>query len=371
MKISGISKENLIKLGLGGELSLNAETQFIDDVKNKHKDLQKCKLDIINKGTLKNPKIDLIVKQKIDNQLDYNTYKYYSIPIEPEEKYSSEYQTKIRLFGQLSYYAFDKTYYEVNDNDYFKKFANEKIIGTNPTGTFSRFAFPSNFSNASVQINGLSYNTRTANFTSSTHRLNNLTTGDSNKNFLYAKTWSQSDTSGISVNSFSSFYIPYPNTLDVSNYNAFSIPLKIASLEEDSNLSNQNIKGLLMISTGNGTYSKICYISPHGLKTGYQNTYVYTSGNKINPLNLNNQFVKIPSGIMLKTLLLGSEYYTGNIFPETGITLASEEKSGDFNKNSITGITGQINFYDINSNQHLKQTTPIKDTLFYKFLPIE
>jgi hypothetical protein len=122
-----------------------------------------------------------------------------------------------------------------------------------------------------------------------------------------------------------------------------------------------------MISTGNGTSTKICYISPHGLKSGYQNTYTYVSGSSINRFNGKIELERISSGILLKSLVLGSEYYTGKVFPETGVRLATQEKTGDWTKSSITGITGHINTYDINANQYLKQDIAIKNTLFYKF----
>ena len=122
---SGISKENLIKLGLGGVVSINSDSQFTDQDITKHKDLKEYKLDLINKGTLRNPEIDLIVKETIDNQSDYSIYKYYSIPINPEEKYSAECSIDIPLFGELSYYSYDKKFKNVNDNNFFKKFLNK------------------------------------------------------------------------------------------------------------------------------------------------------------------------------------------------------------------------------------------------------
>lgn len=371
MNTTGVSKTSLIKLGLGGQLSLNSENQFIDDTKNKHQDIQSYKLDVINKGSLRYPELDLIIKQKINSQYNSSTYKYYSIPIEPKEKYSSESKIKISLFGQLSYYSYNKNYYNVNDNNYFRKFLNEeKIIGTDLTGEFSRFAFPSNFSNASSRITGLSYNTQSKISVGSILTLSNFNPNDATGNFLYAKTWTESDSSNVLPNNFSSYYIPYPNTIDIANYNAFGIPLKIASLEKDYNFSPKNIKGILMISTGNGINSKICYISPHSLKSGYQNTYVYASGNIINSSGI-SEVKKIPSGIMLKALTLSSEYYSGKVFPESGITTAStgriEEFDSRLDQSSIIEITGTINSYDIDASQHLKQVEPIKDTLFYKF----
>lgn len=364
---SGISKENLIKLGLGGFISINSQTQFTDDNAIKHKDLKESKLDLINKGTLRKPEIDLIIKQKIDNQSDYSIYKYYSIPINPIEKYSSECDVDIPLFGELSYYNFDKKFKDVNENDFFKKFIDgNKIIGTNITGSFSRFAFDPGFSNHSI-LSGLSYNLRTNIYTNSISSNVSFSTQKLIKDFSKCRLWTTSNTSGVISGNFLNHYIPYPNTIDTANYNAYNIPLKISTFLNDLNEKAQDINGILMISTGNGTTSKICYISPHGLKSGYQNTYTYVTGRSINQFNQSIETKRISSGILLKSLTLGSEYYTGEIFPKTGIRFATEEKSGDWNKSSITGITGHINTYDIGINEYLQQNMPIKDTLFYKF----
>jgi hypothetical protein len=364
---SGISKENLIKLGLGGFISINSQTQFTDDNIIKHKDLKEYKLDLINKGTLRNPEIDLIVKETIDNQSDYSIYKYYSIPINPEEKYSSECNIDIPLFGQLSYYNFDKKFKNVNENDFFKKFINKnKIIGTNITGSFSRFSFDSAFSNHST-LSGLSYNLRSGTYVNSTGKNLFFTTQTAIKDYSKVRLWTGSNTSGVVSGNFKDYYIPYPNTVDLANYNAYSVPLKISTFLNDLNENSQDINGILVISTGNGTTYKICYISPHGLKSGYQNTYTYGSGNSINQFNNTLVSQRISSGILLKSLTLGSEYYTGKIFPETGVRFATEERSGDWDKSSVTGITGHVNNYDIDANQYFKQDVAIKDTLFYKF----
>lgn len=366
MIYSGISKQNLIKLGLGGVVSTNSQTQFTDDNIIKHKDLQEYKLDIINKGTLRKPDLDLIIKQRIDNQSDHSVYKYYSIPIEPTEKYSSECSMDIPLFGQLSYYNFDKKFYNVNENDYFNKFLGNKIIGTNVTGSFSRFAYTSGFSNFSI-LSGLSYNSRTNTYNNSISRDLSFSTQKSIKDFSKSRLWNQSNTTGIISGSFTNHYIPYPNTIDFSNYVAYNIPLKISPFLNNLNQNPQDINGILIISTGNGTKSKICYISPHGLKSGYQNTYTYISGRSINQFNGKIEPQRISSGILLKSLILGSEYYTGDIFPKTGVRFATQERTGDWNLLSITGITGHLNSYDISPNQYLMQNTPINNTLFYKF----
>lgn len=367
MIYSGISKENLIKLGLGGIISTNSQTQFTDDDIIKHNDLQEYKLDIINKGTLRKPELDLIVKQKIDNQSDYSVYKYYSIPIDPIEKYSSECNIDIPLFGQLSYYSFDKKFYNVNENDYFKQFIDQdKIIGTNITGSFSRFAFTSGFSNYTT-LSGLSYNLRTNTYKNSISKQLPTTGQKSIKDFSRCRLWGANNTTGIFSGNFKEYYLPYPNTIDLSNYVAYNVPFKISTFLNNLNQNPQDINGILMISTGNGTSTKICYISPHGLKSGYQNTYTYVSGSSINKFNGKIELKRISSGILLKSLVLGSEYYTGKVFPETGVRFATQERTGDWNKYSITGITGHLNTYDINANEYLKQDIAIKNTLFYKF----
>lgn len=364
---SNQSQEDLIKLGLGGVVSINSESQFTDQDITKHKILKGYKLDLINKGTLKKPEIDLIVKETIDNQSDYRIYKYYSIPVDPKTKYSSESEIEIPLFGELSYYSYDKKFKDVNENNFFKKFVNDnKIIGTDITGSFSRFSFDSGFSNYST-LSGSSYNLRSGTYTNSTGKNLSFTTQTTIKDYSRVKLWTGSNTSGVVSGNFKDYYIPYPNTIDLANYNAYNIPLKISTFLNDLNPKGQELNGILMISTGNGINYKICYISPHGLKSGYQNTYTYGSGNSKNEFSGILTPKRISSGILLKSLTLGSEYYTGTIFPETGVRFATEEKSGDWDKYSVTGITGYINDYDIDSNQYIKQDIAIKDTLFYKF----
>jgi len=367
---SGISKENLIKLGLAGAISASNQNNFTDDEKIKHSNLSEYKLDIINKGTLRKPELDLIIKQKIDSQTDHSIYNYYSVPLNPEKKYSAECDVNCPLIGQLSYYSFDKKNYKPEDNDFFLKFqTQDKIVGTNITGTFSRFSFPSGYTNATT-LSGLSYNAIKKTYRNLVNSEFTFSTPTKKliNNFSKLRTWRQSDTTGILSNNFQGHYIPYPNTIDISNYNAYNIPLKISTFLNNLNPFSQQINGLLMISTGNGTGSKICYISPHGLKSGYQNTYTFISGSSINVYNEKFESKRIGSGILVKALTLGSEYYTGNIFPKTGIRFSTEERTGDYLKASISGNPGfHINVYDIDTNEYLKQNTPIKDTLFYKF----
>ena len=61
--------------------------------------------------------------------------------------------------------------------------------------------------------------------------------------------------------------------------------------------------------------------------------------------------------------MIGSEYYSDNSFPSTGITYNGDIPSGEYLKSSITGISGFVNNMKIDSDQYLKQTTPIKDKL--------
>ena len=122
-----ISKEDLIKLGFGGSLNLNTQSQFIDDDKITHKSLQNVTLDIINAGTLRNPQPQLILKNKIEGQTNWETYKTYRIPIQFQDNYTN-YRVEIPMIGQVSYFAPDEYFFNAEEYDYFQQFYKKNQI---------------------------------------------------------------------------------------------------------------------------------------------------------------------------------------------------------------------------------------------------
>jgi hypothetical protein len=363
-----ISKNNLSKLGLGGSLQVNEETQFVDDNVITHKDLKNSKLDIINIGTLRDPSPVAVIKQRIDGADNSSNYKIYYIPISSEGFYS-EYNLNYPLMGQVSYFFADEKKYSVLNNDYYKSIVNEKDLKESffyEDKAYCRFVFPSGSHN-STSLTGVFTNS-TGKSTSFINSKNNKFSGKAYQNSFNYKAWASGNTSGYNTTNYNGYYIPYPTTLNSYNYNAYAIPLKLATSYTDTFLiSDSNnivsgelpVKGIIMISTGNGIKSKICYISSHGLNTGYRDAFIYGSDRTVNSFTNLTGYKKIASGCSIKALVLGSEYFSGNVFSGSGIVFADQIS---------TGYTGEVhNSFKIDQNQHIKQDLPIKDTLFYKF----
>jgi len=363
-----ISKQDLIKIGLGGIINYNSETQFIDDQKITHKDFKDLNLDIINVGTLKEPKPELILKNKIKSSSNFEIYNTYHIPIDYKNLYA-EYELNMPLIGQLSYFFSDSFYIDIKDNNFYQQFFSEdqQIIGFSMANESCRFSFDNNSSNSKILTGKYSVFGRISGNSIYNANLKSLIfSGKDFRNTTQFKTWTASNTNGaVSGNpSFNGFYISYPNTVEIWNYNAYNCDLKIAPLYQGID-ANKDLNGILIVSTGNGTQSKICYISPHGLNTGYRNTVVYND-KKINiGTGVYNQ--KITSGILVPALMLGAEYYTGIALPKTGITNIYTPNLNENNKLSVTGISGRVSNYILDNNGYLKQDVPISETLFYKF----
>jgi hypothetical protein len=83
------------------------------------------------------------------------------------------------------------------------------------------------------------------------------------------------------IPTFSSFYIPYPTTLDKQEFPAFNIETCISSkLTSDP----FRVYGLLAISIGSARQKEIVYVSPHSYSTGFFNTpekFTYTDSDII------------------------------------------------------------------------------------------
>jgi len=346
-------KESFRKLGLAGQIISDSEIQFTDQNPITHPYLKNSKLDIFNIGTLRNPK-PLITTKTLERGQRTNNFNYQSFKLGSENPfYYSEYNSQVPFLGQISFFKSDKYSYSPENNDYFKPFHLNKdlysIPGVDKDLSFSRFTYNSGISNSNT-LNGYS-NSFKGVYSQKTFIHENILTGEKiasvNKNFL--KT--------------GNYYLPYPNTLFANQFNKLNIPTKI-NPSYDTFSGIEEIDGLLVISTGNGVNSKICYISPHDYTTGFTNTVVYkaqpftgkyldTGTQKFVNSNI-VQYRRIPSGIILPTLKLGSEYLSQKI-KWTGIQF-------DESKNGLDDAS----LHKVLSNSELKQTTPIKDTYFYK-----
>jgi len=372
-----MNKTDLIKLGLGGLFSSSEDVQIVDNNPITHKKLQNLKLDIINKGTLRKPVPILVIKEPIpiNTQEDYNTYKVHQIPIEMSEYYS-EFRFKYPMLGQFNYFYIKNSYLDFESIPFLngfvdhsiKKSNDDYIIGIDNSIPYVRHAFNLGYTNTTV-ITGKSYSNKyeskrkqnTVGATSS-----NLISGAAYRQSFAFKKWTAQNTTGIVSGNFSNYYLTFPNTVDSWSYYKIPIATKIAA--QNTNIEAfQKLNGIILISTGDGTNSKICYISPHGMSSGERNSLVYNV-RRTTGLYGNIIYQKSASGIIANSLVLGSQYYSGNVFPKTGIRtrLSSEYSLTDY-YSAVTGLSGEYNDLIIDRDQHLLQSTPIKDTLYYKF----
>jgi len=364
-----LSKKDLTRLGFGGVLGANKEASFVDDNKISHKKMRDINIDIINKGTLRKQDPVLIIRENIDNQRTWKTDMITDLLDKEDKNFYSEYTLEQIPFGQISFFNSDKLYYGFNNNDFFAPFTEFKQpnmnFGSDNDFQYVRLSYPIAQNATSIigkrntreGLQDVIYNGATVTFPG-------IKTIRKNRQF---KTWISSNTENYNAENYTNFYIPYPTTLQNYNYNAYNCDIKIAPFLNQLSSFAQDMNGLLIISTGNNISQKICYISPHGLSTGYRNTIVYISGYSKNPsTNLVGQR-KIATGILAPCLLIGSEYYSGDIFPTTGVTYNGDIPSGEYSKDSVTGISGFVNNMKLDQDQCLFQSTPIQDTLYYKF----
>jgi hypothetical protein len=350
-----------------------------------HQDIQGFQLSIENDGTLRDY-LPFFSLKKLENvsgpsEAQISEHTNYKINFQPDGFYDEIYSS-IPILGQLSHNFFPKTNIKISDNDFFNKFdfkidnLTQDILqrGINNDLSFGRVSFPAGTNNSNI-LSGFYYRKYSGQYVptiiKTTTGIGNLTGSAfklSNGSFV---SWRANQTAGYDNKNYNSFYLNYPTTLDQTSFNAYSIDTKIAPFFADFPKGNETgvkINGLMLISTGSGINSKICYISPHGLKTGLMNTFV-ASINKNRGSTGSNPFYVGTSGVIYRGLALGSEYYTGiNQFPTSGIRYI---QSGDKSVTGAVGYTGEISgfwrLYNIDANQHLKQDTAIKDTLFYKF----
>ena len=168
----------------------------------------------------------------------------------------------------------------------------------------------------------------------------------------------------------------------MNNFNAYAVPTKIACFNKNSNTSEKDVKGIILISTGVGENERICYISPHKAETGLCNTLMH--GLKQHTVTRQKSFIyatpkivneKITSGIVVRSIFPSSENIE-NVFP-SGIRFFESGKDVSafdiYNysgyKTNDTGTFYPKNWYHpyrIDADAHLKQNTPISGTAFYQ-----
>lgn len=380
----------LRKLGLASDIpqvtaALNPFVPFNLFSIPTHQDIKEFQLSIQNDGTLKEyvPFFSLkkLESNNGESEAKISEHANYKIDFRPDGFYT-EISSEIPVLSQLTHNHFPKQYTRVVDNDFFNKFElkTDKVTneilhqGINNNLGFARVSFPQGNNNTNI-LSGFYYRKYNGTYTPT---IIQTTTGFANISGEIFKivngsylSWKSSNTQGYDNKNYGSFYLPYPTTIDQTTYNGYTVASKIAPAFNNIPKNGQTgikLNGLMIISTGNGVNSKICYVSPHGLKTGLMNTFVYSlikQGTGLNP------FYKGVSGVIFRGMTLGSEYYSGvsPAFPHSGIRfIASGDKSVTGAAGGYTGITsGFWRLYNIDSNQHLKQDTAMTGTLFYKF----
>lgn len=370
------TKQNLKRLGLGGVLTSNSDTQFIDDIKITHKQLQSATLDILNEGTLRDPKPVLVIKELVDASPTCKDYKLHRVPVEENGHYT-EIDFQYKLLGQLSFFNMKKKQYDAEENDNFIRILENTVLPESyyqKNAPHGQFVYPTGNSNT-TRLTGF-YTNATGKSQVFVNSRNAALTGRLYSNSFHYRAWKTADTAGKLDGSYNNFYLPYPLTIYQTNYNGFNVDTKIttSALENFIGENETHLNGLLVISTGDGTGSRVCYVSPHGAKSGLLDTFVFAQDIAVNSFNGQTGIKKVSSGLSIRALSLGSEYFslnglTGHVFSGSGIQFSNA--SGlfdDYEKDFyVTGITGYINPFKLDSNQHIWQSEPLKDTLFYKF----
>lgn len=380
----------LKSLGLNSNTFSN-QSSIIDTETQTHPKLRNAKIDIANIGTLK--KQQAVVTVTRGEKAKFGTSIYEEYILEPKSKgFFAETEVSIPFVGQLSFFNPSKENNSLNGDNYFNIFVNEAknpnniyFNGVDPSLPYARFAFLNpNLSNTNT-LNGFSYKNKNYNPIQTTN-VSTIFTGKFvaaySKNFFQ---WNKNNLPGESetVENLNNFYLSYPNTISTWNYNAYNIPVKLTSYMNYE--QTKDLKGIILISTGTNENERICYISPHKACTGLRNTFIYSNNQKIitrfnkkllsTPINLNEKF---PTGIVLKTIFVDSNALnSGKCFP-TGIRLRYSGESQITDTYALENyIKNQIprsqffprewnNPYKIDSNSHIKQDTPIKNTAYYE-----
>lgn len=395
------SREELKKLGLLDRLIINSENSFIDENLSNNREIQRNYVDIVNKGTFRKP-VEKIITKKLVTKKDFSTFSFVGFKnkelISEKEDFYSEYVFNHEFIGNLSFFPLNYINYTIEDNAFFNSFKNhtdENInlirgVGSSITGgnnysgnEFVRVSFPSGISNTNI-VSGISYRLR-KNFpylliNSGLTSLNSNTISGRAEIKNHFISWNNTHTSGIITGSYNGHYLPYPNTIELQKSFRTTCPLKISTKYDYANTGDNVLHGLLLISTGNGINQKICYVSPHGIKSITANTIIFNQKPVVDIYNKTG-LQTVATGINVKVLDIDSSYYSGELF-NSGITYSnySDEyvdnlyNSGMAIYNQYSGNTpsGALNFLNINpykceSGQHIYQKTPLKDTAFYKF----
>lgn len=282
-----LTKDQARHLGLGGNIAVSEELGFADLNKTAVFGIKDSYLDLENVGALKNRNPKVVIRKKIDSRksstVETETLETWRMAVESDHYYTSC-KVETKLIGQLRDFVFARDNYPYQENDFFKPFdhkANSKLTFQNNKFPFARLRFPEQTSNTiDIRIAGTSGD---LNFRPKF--VGTVSREESRKTYYR---WHPAVTrfaSGVQKSTYdnmnlSGFNIPYPTTINFYQGGGYNFPTKIATQ------GPTNVKGLIVISTGTADYKEICYVSPHGLETGYSNSLedVYTEEYKQNAL---------------------------------------------------------------------------------------
>ena len=387
--MSLINGEDLQLLGLSSA-TIAGENSIVDNTESTSNEVKKFKLDIVADGTLKSKRaiVSLISAETARTELTITK----NFKLVPESiLFNAQVQKRIPLFGQLSFCDLSKVENKlINNANYFNQFVDFsnknleslRFKGTNESFPYARFSFESGVKNQNI-LSGFSFDKTGLISTSTTFNLTGIFSGRNSISTVNFVNWKKNQLPGESTTTLlNNFYLTYPTTVSVNNFNAYNIPTKLTCFMKKTPVDQKDLKGIILISTGIGQNERICYISPHKAETGLCNTLVHALQKQT--ITRQKDFVypipkiintRITSGIAVKSIFATSENIQG-IFP-SGIRLFKpEQDTSVFNKYNYSGYmtndTGSFypkNWYHpyrIDSDGHLKQNTPITGTAFYQ-----
>lgn len=277
-----LTEEQIKNLGLAGSLKSANDVGFVDFAANKNPAFKNFYLDLENIGVLRSVNPRTVIRDVNPQEGGFNTNRTWRTAIESDYYYSTynivEYPLENISFTDLSVQN-----YSYEHNDFFIPFILKKagnLLKSNKF-KFARFRFKRNISNTNelrvqTPIGSILTHPAQANLAANTkkyyyvwdHSLTGIPSGALQEQGISAQFASQiSGTSGI----LSGYYVPYPTTLDKQDYIGYNIPTHVAPRYNANN--QQSIKGLLAISIGSANQKQIVYVSPHGMQTGFANTY--------------------------------------------------------------------------------------------------
>lgn len=288
-----ISQKDAVQLGLQPSIKASKDLGFTDFRKSSALTLKHAYLDLENLGVLRKANPRLVVRKPINfiksQSTEAQVWQSWRQVVE-EEHYYAKYQIATALVGQLSDIHFPLSYYAYSDNNFFKPFKETKAVKRvreNNDYPYSRFRFPKKSSNTI----DLQVETSEGSQSLRPRYVGLLSKEESRKAYYRWHPQATRFASGQQKSQYdnlnlSGFNIPYPNTLSIYEGVAFNIPTKISTKYNQDN--SQSLNGIIVISTGDAEQKTICYVSPHGLETGFSNTVedIYTE-NSINKTVLN------------------------------------------------------------------------------------